>query len=110
MQAGTTGVNMIRIYNPIKQSLDHDPEGVFIKKWLPELQNLPPQYIHEPWKIPPMEQAFINFQIGVDYPLPIVNFDEVTPINRDKIWLHKKQPKVKQESTRILKTHVRRKK
>jgi deoxyribodipyrimidine photo-lyase len=110
MQAGTTGVNMIRIYNPIKQSLDHDPEGVFIKKWVPELQNLPPQYIHEPWKIPPMEQAFLNFQIGVDYPLPIVNFDEVTPINRDKIWLHKKQPKVKQESTRILKTHVRQKK
>jgi hypothetical protein len=54
-----------------------------------------------------MEQAFLNFTPGIDYPLPIVNFDEVTPINRDKIWLHKKQATVKKESSRILKTHVR---
>ena len=49
MQAGTTGINAIRIYNPIKQSKDQDPEGVFIKKWLPELRSLTADEIHEPW-------------------------------------------------------------
>ena len=37
MQSGTSGINTVRIYNPIKQGLDHDPEGTFIRQWLPEL-------------------------------------------------------------------------
>ena len=39
MQAGTTGINTIRIYNPVKQSQDHDKEGVFIKEWIHELES-----------------------------------------------------------------------
>ena len=50
MQSGTTGINAIRIYNPIKQGIDHDPDGIFIKKWLPELRNVPKKYIHKPWE------------------------------------------------------------
>ena len=41
MQAGTTGINTIRMYNPVKQSKDNDEEGIFIKKWIPELGVLP---------------------------------------------------------------------
>ena len=51
MQSGTTGINSIRIYNPIKQSYDHDPDGVFIRKWVSELTHLKNSEIHEPWHI-----------------------------------------------------------
>jgi len=50
MQAGVTGINTVRIYSPVRNSLDHDPDAVFLKKWLPELAHLPVPYIHEPWK------------------------------------------------------------
>ena len=51
MQSGVTGINTLRIYNPIKQSYDQDPKGEFIKKWVPELDNVPEAWIHEPWKM-----------------------------------------------------------
>jgi deoxyribodipyrimidine photo-lyase len=50
MQSGLTGINTPRIYNPVKQSVDQDPEGVFIRRWLPELAHLPTAALHEPWK------------------------------------------------------------
>ena len=49
MQSGTTGINTIRVYNPIKQGIDHDPSGAFIRAYVPELQDVPDAFIHEPW-------------------------------------------------------------
>ena len=46
MQSGTTGINTIRIYNPIKQGLEHDPQGKFIKKWVPELRHMTRANVH----------------------------------------------------------------
>jgi deoxyribodipyrimidine photo-lyase len=108
MQAGTTGINTVRLYNPVKNSQEHDSEGVFIKKWVPELENVPVEHIHEPWKMTPMEMAFYNVTIGLDYPKPVVDLHESSTIARDKIWGHRKHPAVQKEKQRLLNTHVNR--
>lgn len=56
MLAVVIGVNTIRLYNPIKNSQEHDPDAVFIKTWLPELRLVSPALIHKPCKMTAMEQ------------------------------------------------------
>lgn len=108
MQAGTTGVNTVRIYNPVKQSKDHDPEGRFIKQWVPELQSIPSALVHEPWKLTLMEQELYRMKLGVDYPHPIVDLVDSGREARDKIWGHRSNRLVQQESLRILRKHTKR--
>ncbi|OOV17561.1 cryptochrome/deoxyribodipyrimidine photo-lyase family protein [Flavobacterium sp. LM4] len=86
MQAGTTTGNTIRIYNPIKNSQQHDSEGIFIKKWLPELTEIPSQFIHEPWKLNLIEQQFYKCEIGTDYPEPIVDIEKTRKYASDIVW------------------------
>ena len=106
MQSGTTGINTIRIYSPIKNSEEHDSEGIFIKQWIPELAEVPINLLHEPWKMNEMEQQFYNCKIGGDYPAPIVNIEETRKYASDIVWSFRKKEEVTAEGKRILQKHV----
>lgn len=106
MQSGTTGINTIRIYNPIKNSEDHDSEALFIKQWIPELTKIPAHLIHEPWKLSLIEQQLYECEIGKDYPYPIVDIEETRKHASDKVWQYRKNDDVKTEGERILMKHV----
>jgi deoxyribodipyrimidine photo-lyase len=105
MQAGTTGINTVRIYNPVKQSKDHDPKGEFIKQWVHELREVPTAFIHEPWTMTQLDREFMG--LTIDYPEPLVDLAESGKKARDKIWGHRKDPMVKVENRRIVLTHTR---
>ncbi|RZS99849.1 cryptochrome/deoxyribodipyrimidine photo-lyase family protein [Aquimarina brevivitae] len=106
MQAGETGINTLRIYNPVKNSVAHDPKGEFIKKWIPELSDIPENFIHEPYLMTPMEQKMYDFTLGEDYPLPIVDIQKTRKKASDTLWELRKDPLVQKESFRILKKHT----
>ena len=75
MQSGTTGINALRIYNPVKQSQDQDPQGGFIRRWVPELAHFPETWIHHPWAAPMSVQQKAGCILDRDYPLPIVDHE-----------------------------------
>ena len=109
MQSGTMGVNIIRTYNPLKQSLDHDTNGDFIRQWVPELANVPAPFIHQPWLIPDSLQQQYKCIIGIDYPMPIVDLKSSAQHAATHLWQTKKSLETRQQNQRILEVHTHRK-
>lgn len=106
MQSGMTGTNTVRIYNPVKQSQEHDPEGVFIKQWVPELANCPTAFIHEPWTMPLLEQDMAHFHVGQDYPTPVIDIVQTGREARVKLHTPRRSDVGKAEQERILAKHT----
>ena len=73
---GTDAQPWFRIFNPVLQSKRFDPDGVYVRRWIPELANVPDARIHEPWTMTDDEQRAAGCRIGVDYPAPIVDHVE----------------------------------
>lgn len=105
MQSGVTGINTLRIYNPVKQAKDHDPEGVFIRRWIPELQNIPNEWIGEPWNTPLLIQQECNCRIGEHYPWPIVNPDTAISQARANITEFRHRKGFAEEAKRVYEKH-----
>jgi deoxyribodipyrimidine photo-lyase len=105
MQAGTTGINATRVYNPIKQALDHDPNGHFVRHWLPVLQRVPDAWLFEPWRMPTTVQQHCGVRVGQDWPLPLVDLGEA--LRRAKARLHERRrdPAVRQAAADVVQRH-----
>lgn len=81
MQSGTTGINTIRIYNPVKQGLDQDPQGLLIRRFVPELAAIPTPFLHEPWRAPNAARVLDRV-----YPAPIVDHLAAAREARQTLW------------------------
>ena len=73
-----------RYFNIPKQTKDYDPQGHYVKHWLPELASLPGDKVREPWKLSQEEQKRYGVRIGVDYPRPVVDFFKSVKANEKK--------------------------
>ena len=117
MQSGTTGINTLRVYNPIKQAKDHDPTGAFVRHWLPALRKLPDEWIFEPWKLPANLQTEYGFKVDdcdatsevFDWPMPVVDLDAATKAAKAAMYGRRSESAVRTEKTRVLKKHGSRK-
>lgn len=101
MQSGTTGINTIRIYNPVKQGQDQDPTGAFTRRWLPELAGVPDGFVQEPWRWPGAG--------GLRYPEPLIDPAQAARDARAAIWAARQTPAFAAEAARIVTRHASRK-
>ncbi|KAL3817515.1 hypothetical protein ACHAXA_003688 [Cyclostephanos tholiformis] len=135
MQAGTTGINAMRVYNVTKQGKDQDPSGIFIRRYIPELRNVPDEYIHEPYNMPSSMQKKYLVTIGngddkvarlgfsnlkqtlsgvyeetdgnnfLYYPSPIVDEKLTAKLAKDKLSTVRKQESTKVEADQVFLKH-----
>jgi deoxyribodipyrimidine photo-lyase len=105
MQSGVTGINAVRIYSPIKQVQDQDPEGVFIKRYVPELEAIPPEHIAEPHRMPESLQQQVGCVIGKHYPAPIVEHGPAYSKARARIYAARRSPEARAASEQVYRKH-----
>ena len=70
---GTDAAPYFRIFNPVLQSAKFDPRGDYIRRWVPELEHVPEEFIHEPWRMTPQQQRECHCIMARDYPAPLVD-------------------------------------
>ena len=105
MQAGTTGINTVRIYSPAKQVLDQDPRGVFIRRYCPELEGIPEQFMAEPHTMPLRLQLKAGCVIGRDYPAPIVDHGKAYQSARKRMHRIRGDKRTREASRKVYQKH-----
>jgi deoxyribodipyrimidine photo-lyase len=70
---GTDAAPYFRVFNPVRQGEAHDPTGLWVRRWVPELQHVPDRFVHQPWEMDASTQSQAGCRVGRDYPGPIVD-------------------------------------
>ena len=109
MQSGTTGINTLRMYSPTKQAQDQDPQGEFIRRWVPELARVPLPYLAEPWKMDISVQRMAGCLIGHDYPAPLVDEKAALKSAKDRLYGLRQQEAARSEASQVQAKHGSRK-
>jgi len=107
MQSGTTGINATRVYNPIKQAQDHDPQGKFVRQWLPYMRKVPDTWLFEPWKMPDELKAKLGIETD-EIPTPLVDLEQATREGKAKLYALRSRPEVRAGKTAIVEKHASR--
>ena len=110
MQSGTSGINAVRIYSPAKQAVEQDPKGEFIRRWVPELRDVPVSWLSRPEQMPAELQNRCGCVIGRDYPAPIVEHAVAVKEAREKIAAVRRRVETRSEARAVFVRHGSRKK
>ncbi|MFV1921195.1 MAG: deoxyribodipyrimidine photo-lyase/cryptochrome family protein [Methylotenera sp.] len=105
MQSGSTGINTVRIYNPIKQARDQDPRGQFVRQWIPTLRHVPDTWLFEPYRMPKNLQMQYGCILEKDYPLPLVDIQPAMQQARLHITAARKNHLKQDETKKVLHKH-----
>lgn len=106
MQSGTTGINITRVYNPIKQAQDHDPQGHFVKRWLPRMRQVPHEWLFEPWLNPLAEIE--SAEADREVMRPIVDTQAATRLAKQRLHERRRDPEVKAGKMAVVEKHASR--
>ena len=109
MQSGTTGINTLRMYSPTKQAQDQDPQGEFIRRWVPELARVPLPYLATPWKMDISVQRMAGCLIAHDYPAPIVEEKSALKFAKDRLYGLRQNADARAEAGQVQAKHGSRK-
>ena len=105
MQSGTTGINTTRVYNPVKQALDHDPQGVFVRRWLPALRRVPDSWLFEPWRMSNDVAARCGVRLGQDVALPPVELMDALRKSKARMHALRRQSAVRAAKSAVVERH-----
>ena len=109
MQSGTTGINTTRVYNPIKQAQDHDPQGRFVRQWLPAMRRVPDTWLFEPWHMPEALQKQLGLEVGRNIAQPVVDLASATRHAKQQLHSRRQTTEVKAMKQAVVDKHASRK-
>lgn len=108
MQAGTTGINTTRVYNPLKQAQDHDPQGRFVRRWLPALRRVPDAWLAQPWRMPASVQPRCGVRVGHEIAEPRVDLEQALREAKARVHAHRARAEVRAARAVVIEKHASR--